>query len=206
MLLLLLCISMAASANEVVIDRIAVIVGRTPILDSDISRDLRVTAFLNEKPPEFSAAARRKAASRLIDQELIRQQIRLGGYPMTSQAETEQTLSALKHERFGEESRFRQALLQYQISPTELRERLSWQLTALHFIDTMFRPQVTVSDPDIQTYYDAHRANFGAAPLGSVRTAIVDTITEERVNRLLDQWLAESRAATHIVYLEKSLV
>lgn len=201
---LLFCISIAAAADEVIIDRIAVVVGRTPILDSEISRDIRVTAFLNEEVPDFSLAARRKAASRLIDQELIRQQIQLGGYPTVSPSETGQLLSGL-NQRFGGESRFRRTLLQYRIDAAELRERLSWQLTVLRFIDTTFRPQVTVSDPEIQNYYDAHRTNFGAEPLGSVRTTIVDTITGERVNRLLEQWLEQSRKAAHIVYLEKSL-
>lgn len=201
---LLFCISIAAAADEVVIDRIAVVVGRTPILDSEISRDIRVTAFLNEEVPDFSLAARRKAASRLIDQELIRQQIRLGGYPMVSPSETGQLLAGL-NQRFGGESRFRRTLLQYRIDTAELRERLSWQLTVLRFIDTTFRPQVTVSDPEIQNYYDAHRTNLGAEPLGAVRTTIVDTITGERANRLFEQWLEQSRKAAHIVYLEKSL-
>ena len=192
-------------ARAVVVDRIAVVVGRVPILDSDIDRDVRITAFLNQEGVDLGLAFRKQAANRLIDQELIRQQIRLGGFPVASQSETDRLVKSIEEERFSSSAQLIHALTEYGVTAPELRDRLSWELTVLRFIDTMFRPQVVISDAEIQHYYDSHAAQFRAQPLAAVRPAITETITGERVNELLNDWLDQSRKTTRVVYLDKSL-
>src|SRR5215813_4042872 len=76
-LVLLLLLAGSAIAADV-IDRIVVVVGNRVIKSSDITRDLRVTGFLNAEKPEFTDQTRRKSAERLIDQTLIRNQIERG--------------------------------------------------------------------------------------------------------------------------------
>jgi parvulin-like peptidyl-prolyl isomerase len=193
-----------ASARAVIIDRTAIVVGHTPILDSQINREIRVTAFLNGKPAAINSAARKEAASRLIDQQLIRQQIRAGDYPLASRADTDRLLGAVES-RYANPAGFTEALRKYGITEADLRERLSWQLTVLRFIDTMFRPQVVVSEADIEHYYNSHRSQFGDKPLAAVKPAIAETITGERVNQLLNNWLDQARKSARIVYLDKSL-
>ena len=193
------------SASAVVIDRTAVVVDRVPILDSDITREIRITAFLNQEVADFSEGPRKQAASRLIDQQLIRQQIRLGGYAIASKSETDQLLAEVKHEHFGAETQFEAALTRYGITDLELRDHLSWELTVLRFIDTMFRPQVVVSDHDVEEYYAANRSRFDSKSLAQVRPAIVETMTGQKINTLFDSWLAQTRKSARIVYLEKSL-
>ena len=61
-----------------IIDRIAIIVGKQVIKDSDITREIRLTSFLNTDPLDLGPGARRRAANRLIDQALIRNEMRLG--------------------------------------------------------------------------------------------------------------------------------
>ena len=78
--LLLLLMLASASSAEVVLDRMAVIVGKHVIKTSDIDWDLRVTQFLNREPLNFSPKAKRQSAERLIDQEIIRQEIVTGNY------------------------------------------------------------------------------------------------------------------------------
>lgn len=201
----LLTVATVLSAPAVLIDRVAVVVGRVPILDSEIDRDIRITAFLNQVPLEISNTSRKQAASRLIDQELIRQQIRLGGYPTASLAEARQFLDGIEKSRFSSVADFTKALTQYGITEPVLVDRLAWQLTVLRFIDTMFRPQAVVSDSDIQSYYDSHRSVFGSQPLSVVRPVVIETITGKQINRLFTQWLDQNRKSAHIVYLEKSL-
>jgi hypothetical protein len=199
---LFIAMSILPVARAVLIDRTAIVVGRVPILDSEIDRDVRITAFLNHQAPDFGLPSRKQAASRLIDQELIRQQIRLGSFPIASHQETDKLLEQIEHDRGAQ---FKPSLEQYGITRTELRDRLSWQLTVLRFIDTMFRPQVIVSDPDIEKYYESHRTQFGSQPLSAARPVIEDTISGERINGLFDNWLEQSRKSARIVYLEKSL-
>jgi hypothetical protein len=202
-LAIILCASLPAAA--VIIDRTAIVIDKQAILDSQIDRDIRLTAYLNKGRADFGAASRKKAASRLIDQELIRQQIRSGTYPVAPETETNQLLDQIKHADSATDAVYRSTLLRYGIDEAELRTRLSWQLTVLRFIDARFRAQVVVSDAEIQDYYAAHRTEEGTKSLDDERSKMVETITAERVNKLFDDWLDESRKSARIDYLEKSL-
>ena len=79
--LLVLAFSFAATAQNA-IDRIAVVVGNQVITESEVILEARLTAFLNGQPLDLSAAPRRAAAERLVDQQLIRSEMQVGGYPM----------------------------------------------------------------------------------------------------------------------------
>src|SRR5437660_3249417 len=57
-----------ATATAAVVDRIAVAVDNRAIKESQIDRDLRLTAFLNGTPLDAGIVSTRKAADRLIDQ------------------------------------------------------------------------------------------------------------------------------------------
>jgi hypothetical protein len=197
-------------AASVIIDRSAIIVSKRVVKDSDIQRDIRITSFLNGQQPDFSDASRRRAASRLIDQELIRQQIRSGKYAVAEESEADHLLAQTKQDRFAGDAQYRNELSRLGISESELKDALLWQLTVLRFIDTRFRPAVVVSDEDIQQYYDAHRAELakahpGARGAADLRPEIEQLIAGERINKLLDEWLQQSRKDVRIDYLEKSL-
>src|ERR1035441_6480073 len=74
-------------AGSVVIDRIAVIVDKHVIKASDIGRDVRVTEFLNREPLNMNADVKKKAAERLIDQTVIREEVEKGGYALSGRSE-----------------------------------------------------------------------------------------------------------------------
>src|ERR1700677_676603 len=97
-------ISMAA-----IIDRVAIVVSNYPILDSAIDREIRVTSFLNHTSPDFSPASRKRAASRLIDQELIRTEIQTGEYPVAPESEAAQLLAQIRKDRSESTGEYRQA-------------------------------------------------------------------------------------------------
>jgi hypothetical protein len=52
-------------SGAVVVDRVAIIVGKRVVKTSDLERDLRVSQFLNREPLDLSPATRRKVADRL---------------------------------------------------------------------------------------------------------------------------------------------
>ena len=83
--------------------------GKHVVKSSDISRDLRVTEFMNREPLNLGSPAKRKAAERLIDQALIRDQIVNGGYARPTEADGERLLKQLQQDRFGgSDARLRQ--------------------------------------------------------------------------------------------------
>src|SRR5262245_9914320 len=64
--LFLLALSVTCQAE--IIDRIAVVVGNGVITESQIIREIRLAAFLDGKPLDFSAESKRKTADRLVEQ------------------------------------------------------------------------------------------------------------------------------------------
>ena len=193
-----------------IIDRIAVIVGNSIVKDSDIERDLRVTAFLDGAPLDLGREARKKAAKRLIDQIFIRREIRLGDYPAATPEEASQQLDALKKQKFKTNTAFQNALGRYGLTEADLRSQFQWQLTVLRFIDARFKPAVLVTDQEIEQYYWAHRAALarehpGKTSLHGLEDTVRDILTGEKVNQLFFSWLDEQRQGVKIEFREASL-
>ncbi len=167
-----------------VLDRVAVVVGTTVITETEVIEEARLEAFLNQASLDISAAARRAAAERLVDQQLIRNEIRIGAYPQPTAAEIEDMLRNLKKERFPTEREYRAALDRYGIQEETLRRHLGWQLSAIRFTDVRFSPAVAGNSDDGQS---ANRATDGAN-----RPADID--------QRLDAWLKQTRAGTRIQF------
>lgn len=208
--LIMLMLVSASVASPVIIDRIAIVIGKSIIKDSDIGRDLRVTEFLNGDPLDLSNAARKKAASRLIDQVFIRREIEVGDYPNATLKQTDEQLDKLKRQKFKTQAAFEQALRHYGISEIDLRTQLQWQLTILTFIDIRFKPAVQVTDEDIEKYYKEHAAALhrehpGKSTLDDLREEIRNIIAGEKENQQFFGWLDEQRKDAKIQYLEPSL-
>jgi parvulin-like peptidyl-prolyl isomerase len=202
---LMLAFMMAcALEGRTVIDRIAVIVGKHVIKSSDTDLDLRVTAFLNREPLREDAAAKKKSAERLIDQEIIRQEIATGGYSRASDADVNALVAQIRQNNYGNsETRMAQALRQYGLSEEQLRAQLLWQLTVLRFIDQRFRPGVLVTDEEVRSYYEQHRAQF-KGDFESSAAAVRSILEGEQINRQFEQWLADARKRTTIEYREEA--
>jgi hypothetical protein len=193
----------------VIIDRIAMVVGDSIIKDSDIDRDIRVTNFLNSQALDLSPAKRKEALSHLIDQVFIRQEIRVGSYPVATLQEADAQLDRLKKQRFKTQTAYQQALKTYGLTELELRTQFQWQLTVLKFIDARFKPGVLITDDEIEKYYRQHTAalnrEYPGQSLDDLRDRIRDILTAEGVNQQFFAWLDSQRTDTKIRYLEEGL-
>jgi hypothetical protein len=204
-LLLLLMIAGASSA-VVVLDRMAVIVGKHVVKSSDIDWDLRVTEFLNRESLDFSPQAKRKSAERLIDQEIIRQEIVSGNYRRPPDSDAAALETQLKRDRFsGSDQRMRAELQRYGITEDQLRAQLLWQLTVLRFIDERFRPAVIVTDEEVHGYYDQHLAELRRqypenGSFDALEPKIRSLLEGQRINENFNQWLEQARKRARIEY------
>jgi peptidyl-prolyl cis-trans isomerase SurA len=197
---LVMLASIAPSA--VVIDRIAVVVGKHVIKLSDIDREIRVTDFLNRQPLVENAQTKRSTAERLIDQQIIRNAIATGGYGRASDDDADAMLRQIRQSRFaGSDVRLKQALAQYRLTEAELHAELLWQLTVLRFIDQRFRPGVLITDEQIRAYYDQH-AELKKVAYQTAAPEIRKTLEGEQVNEQFDSWLSEIRKLQQIRFLE----
>jgi len=208
-LLLLGCLVLQVRAT--IIDRIAIAMGQQVITEQQIDEELRVTAFLNQQPIVRTLGARRAAADRLIRQLLVEREMELSHYPRPEEDDVNSYLQQIR-QTFPGNSSFDRALAAAALTETVLKEHLALQLTALRFIEYRFRPDVGISDGDIQSYYQREIAAWkkghpgAAAPsLASSRESIRKALLEERTDEMLDSWLEESRKRLNITYLDQSL-
>lgn len=207
----LVLVAIAMLAMGVIVDRIAIVAGSNVIKDSDIDREIRMTDFLNADRLDVSEAARKKAADRLIDQALIRQELKVGEYAEATPADAEKMLAQVRKQRYRTDAAFSAALKKYGITQQQLLAQLRWQMTVLQFIDQRFRPGVLVSDEQVDAYYREHiaelaKANGGKRPtLDEARQDIENTLTGERVNEQFYAWLDGQRKQTNIEYHEPGL-
>ena len=211
LLLLLIIVATAAWSNAVVgLDRMAVIVGKHVIKTSDIDWDLRVTQFLNRQPLALTPPAKRQSAERLIDQELIRQEIVSGNYKRPPDSEAAALLNNLRRDRYGgSDVKMREELQRYGITEDQLRAQLLWQLTVLRFIDQRFRPAVIVTDDEVHAYYTKHlpelrRQYPGDDSFEALEPRVRSLLEGQRINENFEQWLAEARKNYRIEYRQEA--
>lgn len=202
------CLSMLVEAK--VLDRIAIVVNRAVITESQVDEEVRVTLFLNREPVTEERQTKKLAADRLIQQLLVRHEMDLSQYPLPS---TDQVSALLKElqQQFGGAQLFRRALASYGLTEAILSDHLRFQLIMLKFVDFRFRPDVEISESDIRSYYAEELSKWNqshttAAPgLEQSRASIEKTLSDQRVDYALSSWLEQARRDANVVFLDKEL-
>lgn len=190
-----------------IIDRIAVSVDNQAITTSDIDREIRVTAFLNRKPPELTPSTRRATADRLVEQKLILRELENSRYPQPSEAEIDPLIEQFKKANFATEEDYNRALAADGLTEQDLKNEILWQRRFLLFIDMRFRAGVQVSDQEIQDYFTkvVEPAALAAHPgekvnLDDYRQQIEEKLTGDQVDRQMTTWLDNTRSREQVVY------
>lgn len=195
----------------VTVDKLAITVGTTVITELQIDEDLRVAALLSGQPVKRDLDTRRAASDRLVEQLLIQHEIELSRYPPPSDEEVNAFFSRVQ-ESMGGGDRLNQLLAEFEISEQTLRAHLSAQLAMLRFIEFRFRPDITISDSEIEAAYRRLLVNLKADPGSAIppldaseRSKLSNILLEERTDASLNTWLAESRKQVNIRYLDTDL-
>jgi hypothetical protein len=156
-----------------VIDRVAVVVGKDVITETEVVQEARLEAFLNQSALDLGAEARKTAAERLVNQQLVRNEMTVGAYPEPTDAEVEGALKSFRQEHFNSIPAYRASLEKYGITEDQLKRHLKWQLAAIRFTDQRFN----TGEPS-----GANRAAPGAA------------------EDPFDAWLKQARSQTKIQF------
>jgi uncharacterized protein Smg (DUF494 family) len=156
-----LLVFVGAATAGIIVDRMAVVVGKHVIKTSDIERDLRLTEFLNREQLKINSDEKHRSAERLIDQEMIRQELLNAGFRRPDDTSASDLEVQLRQERFqGSQQRLREALGRYGLTEEQLHDQLVWQLTVLSFIEQRFRATTLMTNEDLRSYYDQHLAEL----------------------------------------------
>lgn len=198
----------AAAASGQVIDRIAVVVGNSVITETEVVQEARLEAFLNGAPLKLDGDTKKAAADHLVDQQLIRNEMKIGAYPEPTPAEVNGMLGNLKQERFGgSDAAYRASLSKYEITEEQLRQHLAWQLAAIRFTDLRFSaaapvpatptptPTTNGSGPDRST-----QRGLSRRPESQPQSADRTEKPPVSVDQQLDAWLKQTRAGTKVQF------
>lgn len=191
-----------------VLDRLVATVNGHALLESDWEDEVRYECFMSGRPLEEVTAQDRKAAlDRLIDQELLREQMRSSDFKPVSAAEIDQQLDSLKAEyaRDHESASWSSALAGYGLSEAVARDHIAVELNQLRLVDTHLRPLVQVDAAEIETYYKEQivpKFPAGQAPtLEQARRKIRELLVQQRIDQQLSSWLDALRSQAQITLL-----
>jgi hypothetical protein len=193
---------MAASAE--VIDRIVVVVNRTPILASDCDEELRFEALVDGRAPDATPKAMEAAVARLIDQMLIEQQMTASKYAPAGDAETEAAVERVKQQVSPDRRQWSAALQRYGLPESVVLEHLRRQVNQLRYIELRFQSEARPTPDAVQRYYREQylprlrAAGGGDKALADVREPIEQILTEQRIDQLLAAWLQTLRSQAQI--------
>jgi len=209
----LLAFLLAGAASAVIVDRILVTIGTQAITESELELFIRLTAFLNQSPPDFSADNRRKTVERLIEQKMVQKELDFSRYPRPEASEVDPRLANIVKLLFtGRDADYRAALEKYQLTEDDLKRYLLWQMTFFRFIDFRFRPGIQVTDAEIADYFKstiqplAQKANPDKTiTLEEYHDRIERILMARREEVEMQGWLAETRKRTKIEYREEEL-
>jgi len=195
----------AGAGQRVALDRVVVVVNGDLILQSDVEAEQRFAAFQPFR--DQSAVTQEQLVERLIDRDLILQQLHLQPEPPIPDAEVDAQLATLRKsipecaayhcetdagwEKFAAAQGFTLA---------EVRDRWRLRMEVLRFIEQRFRMGIRISQEDIDGYYHEtlvpgyRKQNTTPPAEAAVSDRIQEILLQQQVTALMNDWLKTLRA------------
>ena len=203
--LLLSALLGASSAVGQIVDRMVANVNGHVLLQSDWEEELAFEAFLDARSADsFSPEERKAALDRLIDQELLREEVRPSEETPADQIAARVTEVRKLHPEAATDDGWRGALQRYGLTQTDLDKRLGQSIQLMRLVEARLRPSIQIDQKAVESYYqeqllpELKKAGSREVALPEVFGRIRDVLAEQRLNQLLRGWLASLRSASRI--------
>jgi len=209
--LLLCAIALLAGTKPLpaadVLDRIVATVNGHIILQSDWQAALRYSALVDGRRLDSVSTEDRKAAlDRLIDQELLREQMRSSEVRHATSDEVAQRVQEIRRQypEAQDEQVWRSVLDQYGLTEQELEQLVTLQIDLNRLVDVRLRPGADIDAQSIESYYNQEllpqlrQSGAKELPLADVSPKIKELLTQQKVNQLLVAWLQNLRSGSEI--------
>ncbi len=190
-----------------VLDRIVATVNYQIILQSEWQDAVRYEAFVAGRALDQLQAGDRKAAlDHLIDQELLREQMRSSGFPHASSQEVEKRIHEIRKQYADAESEagWQARLGRYGLTEAELKKRVGLQVDLMGLVDARLRPNVIIDSKSIESYYNQEllpqlrQSGAEQVPLADVTPKIKELLIQQKMNQMLIAWLQDLRSGSQI--------
>jgi len=205
-LTLLLLASPPLYSGEI-LDRIVATVNGQIILLSDWQDASRYEAFISQRPvADLTVADRKEVLDRLIDQELLREQMSATDSPHSTPEAVITRLAEIRNQytEVKTQSDWEALLRQYELTEEQLKHHVENELNVLQLVDARFRPAVSVDAQNIESYYNQEilpqlrQSGSAGEPLAELTPKIKEVLTQQKMNELLTAWLQNLRAGSDI--------
>src|SRR5262249_51550691 len=155
---------------------------------------------------QFSEQERAATLDRMIDQELLREQVPADEKESVAPEEVQEKIQEIRgqHPEAATDSGWHSLLSSYGMTQAKLEAKLNEELRALHQTDVRLRPTVQVDAAAIEAYYkntflpQMHKAGAPDVPLAQVSARIREILIQEKINDLLNSWMQTLRKESKI--------
>jgi peptidyl-prolyl cis-trans isomerase SurA len=196
----------AARAGEV-IDRIVATVNGHIILQSDWDEALCYEALLNGRAlNQFADEDRRAVLDRLIDQELLGEQMKSASFQHASEAEAAARVADARKQypEAANAEGWQTGLAKFGLSEKDLVAHVQQQIDLMRLVDARLRPAVQIDSRTVEAYYrekfvpQLKRPIVDDVPTADVAAQIRELLTEQKVNELMVSWLQSLRSESKV--------
>ncbi|MFZ0814617.1 MAG: SurA N-terminal domain-containing protein [Candidatus Sulfotelmatobacter sp.] len=201
-----LLVTLLAPLQAEVIDRIIATVNGHVILQSDWDEALCYEALLSNRPlSQFTEDDRRAVLDRLIDQELLRGQMKSADFRHATDSEVAARVAdGRKQSKASSPAAWQSLLAQYHLTEKDVFEHVRQQIDVMRLVDARLRPAVQIDSKSIEAYYrdqfvpKLKKTGASEVPLAEVSTKIRELLTEQKVSEMLVSWLQTLRSEGQI--------
>jgi hypothetical protein len=190
-----------------VIDRIVATVNGRIILQSDWDEALSYEALLSGRALSFFTDEDRRAVlDRLIDQELLAEQMKSSSFKHASEEDAGAEIAEARklHPEAATAEGWQALLARYGITEKLLTDHVEQQIDLMRLVDAHLRPAVQIDSKSIEAYYrdkfvpQLRQNGSGDVPLADVSGQIREILTQEKVSELMASWLQSLRAESKV--------
>jgi hypothetical protein len=155
---------------------------------------------------QITSDDRKAALDRLIDQELLREQMASSDFRHATAEEISNRIADVRNQYPGADtdSAWQALLFHYGLNEIELKTRVALELDLLSLVDARLRPSVQIDSNSIESYYNQEllpqlrQKGAHEVPLSEVTPKIRELLTQQKMNQLLTAWLQNLRASSEI--------
>jgi len=203
-LALVMTLAVTSRAGTVV-DRVITSVNGHVILQSDWEQEVSFEAFSEGRNPDsFTEDERHAALDRLIDQELLREQLRPSQPAPAEQVSSRVAEFRKLYPTGNTDQGWHATLERYGLTQSDVEKRLSDEIQIMKLAEDRLRPSIQIDQRAVEAYYhdkllpELRQAGGYSTPLNEVFAQIKRLLAEKKMNELLTGWLTNLRSASHI--------
>ncbi len=204
-LMMVLLHGAAHAGQRVTLDRVVAVANNDLILESDVDAEERFAALQAfSEPKPFS---RDQLIERLIDRDLILQQMNLQTEPPIADAQVDAQLATLRKTipacaayHCETDAGWEKFVADHGFTVEEVRKRWRVRMEVLRFIEERFRMGIRIDQTEIDAYYKntmlpVYEKDKAPPPAeATITDRIQEILLQQRVTSLLDDWLKTLRA------------